>query len=381
MSAIHYAARDGDWNLVNSLLHKGVVDVDERGEALLEDSFDPEQVTALHISCDAGHLKISRLLLDRGADLNAKRDLIDLTPLHGACNQFDLAGMYLLLAYGADLEARWTHAIELGLIVQGSIVRNTGFVGSSVRLLVERGVEVNRFNTWYETPLNIACQHQNLEMMRLLLEGGANIEMTNDVDETHLHHVCEEGYLESARLLLDSGANLEAKNADDDTPLGYACGSGKGAVARLLVDRGANVNALSQDDTCTPLLHACRGGHVEIVQLLLDHHADIEAEDCAGHTALHVACEGYQASVADVRLLLDRRANIEARTPDGYTPLHIACQHTDMEIVRLLLGRGAAVQVRTAERGMTSLLLASEKRSHEVVWLLIRRFPWIIMGT
>jgi ankyrin repeat protein len=46
--------------------------VNERRDVELDDTSVYEQVTALHVACDSGHLKVVRLLLDRGADVNAK---------------------------------------------------------------------------------------------------------------------------------------------------------------------------------------------------------------------------------------------------------------------------------------------------------------------
>lgn len=41
-------------------------------------------VTALHISCMAGHLEVTRALAQRGANIEA-RDAVSFSPLHIAC--------------------------------------------------------------------------------------------------------------------------------------------------------------------------------------------------------------------------------------------------------------------------------------------------------
>jgi hypothetical protein len=59
--------------------------------------------TPLHGAAQFGHVEAARLLLDRGADPNARADH-DQTPLHLASRSLELTK--LLIARGADIEAR-----------------------------------------------------------------------------------------------------------------------------------------------------------------------------------------------------------------------------------------------------------------------------------
>ena len=61
--------------------------------------------TALHAAARGGHLSTIRLLLDRGADIEAK-DPSEQTPLHIAASRGDQAAIGLLLDRGAGIDAK-----------------------------------------------------------------------------------------------------------------------------------------------------------------------------------------------------------------------------------------------------------------------------------
>jgi ankyrin repeat protein len=70
-------------------------DVEETGEFELK---------ALHQACETGRLEIARLLLDEGANVNAKTGNNGWTPLHVACNSNQLQIVNLLIGKRARVE-------------------------------------------------------------------------------------------------------------------------------------------------------------------------------------------------------------------------------------------------------------------------------------
>ncbi|OCL01008.1 ankyrin, partial [Cenococcum geophilum 1.58] len=62
--------------------------------------------TALHYAAQKGHEAVVRLLLDRGANIEAKCKFTDSTALHDAALYGHVAVTELLLDRGADTEAR-----------------------------------------------------------------------------------------------------------------------------------------------------------------------------------------------------------------------------------------------------------------------------------
>ena len=73
-----------------------------------------------------------------------------------------------------------------------------------------------------------------------------------------------------------------------------------------------------------------------------------------------------------VKLLLDRGALVEARniTP-GFTSLMFASENGHIEVVKLLLNHGAQVEAESGDKSLTSLMLARNKGQSEVEKLLL----------
>jgi ankyrin repeat protein len=122
----------------------------------------------------------------------------------------------------------------------------------------------------------------------------------------------------------------------------------------------------------TPLMVACSKGHMweqnsnDVVKMLIAKGAKLEAADNGekGYKrALHLACQygGPDGSPEIVDTLLKAGAELEAESDDQWRPLHYAVFFGHLEIVKLLLERGADVGAMTL-LGKTPLIIAKEKR-------------------
>jgi ankyrin repeat protein len=87
-------------------------------------------------------------------------------------------------------------------------------------------------------------------------------------------------------------------------------------------------------------------------------------------TSLHVAAEYGHIDI--VQLLLDRGALIDGVDSSGWAALHTGAIKGHLDIVRLLLDRGAQIDAKD-NMGATALLLAINKRHVEIVRLLLDR--------
>lgn len=63
------------------------------------------KVTPLHSACAISHLELAKLLLENGADVNARQSS-GVTPLHSAAHNGQLALAQLLVTSGADVSAK-----------------------------------------------------------------------------------------------------------------------------------------------------------------------------------------------------------------------------------------------------------------------------------
>ncbi|MBV9956888.1 MAG: ankyrin repeat domain-containing protein [Acidobacteria bacterium] len=122
----------------------------------------------------------------------------------------------------------------------------------------------------------------------------------------------------------------------------------------------------AEEDGETALMRAAACGRAEIVEALLNKGAKLEAKDEGGHTALLVAFSG--ALVADVpaearRSFIDESEDLATCTdaiPGGH-----------QRVIRLLIARGANVNIRATDRGETPLVIAATLGAVELVRLLL----------
>jgi|GEM_PF-2954424 len=122
------------------------------------------------------------------------------------------------------------------------------------------------------------------------------------------------------------------------------------------------------EDCNTPLITAVATGAKEMVTYLLDHGADIN-EKGLGETALYVAVD--KGNTAMVQLLLSHKPNVNARC-DGFSALYWAAWKGHYEIVSLLLGAKAKVDAKTSDRE-TPLYASSDRGYLNIVKLLVEK--------
>ena len=95
----------------------------------------------------------------------------------------------------------------------------------------------------------MACGNGHLEVVRLLLEKGADINSRNLFGETSLDIACYKGHLEIVRLLLERGADMgaqKAKQTPHQTSLHFACSASHFDVVQLLLEKGADKDAIDE---------------------------------------------------------------------------------------------------------------------------------------
>ena len=118
------------------------------------------------------------------------------------------------------------------------------------------------------------------------------------------------------------------------------------------------------------LVTSAREGDINRAIIALNNGSDIESRSRdGGWTALHEAC--FSGEINLVRVLIERGANLEARNLHFDTPLHIAAFHGRRAIVEILLEIGALVDP-TNQDGSTPLIGAAFAGRTEVCNILLR---------
>lgn len=175
---------------VSALLSKGgkVTIADEQGS------------TPLHIVARAGSVEWVRILLDNGADIDAKS--VGGTPLHMAAQEGDV---------------------------------------ECIKMLLDNDANVNSVDSDGQTPLHIAVQTGTVESLNILLNNGADVNTVNTFGWTPLHVAVLEDNPESISVLLNHGAVVNVKNKSGETPLDISKLFNNSECIRLLTE-GKNNN-------------------------------------------------------------------------------------------------------------------------------------------
>ncbi|KAI3368780.1 hypothetical protein L3Q82_025765 [Scortum barcoo] len=109
---------------------------------------------------------------------------------------------------------------------------------------------------------------------------------------------------------------------------------GSTAVIEALLAAGADPNV--RDPTCglTVMHDAAREGFVESVRVLVDHGADANLTDKKGNLPLHLAAKGGYLDV--IQLLIGSTADPQTTNDQGYTAAQLALQHHWMDAAKYI---------------------------------------------
>jgi len=299
--ALIKAAGEGNANKVDLLLERGTslkarnaalfeVGESEPGVVVIVDPSFAEQAQRRQKEEPYGTVKFpawdsaetARLLLDHGADIEARRE-DGATPLMQAASHGSTSVVKVLLDRGALLEARDNDG-------------GTALIDAACSCAV-------------------ATMPGTYDSMELLLGKGANGNAKRKDGSTALMAAAGWGRTDNVKLLLDNRATVDACDAEGNTAL--LIGSSGSALdttgaVQVLLAGGANVAARNKNgETALILAASQRGfGNVGIAKILLRSGADVNARDNHGHTALDLAIKnGYSEMIS----LLKRGRNSSAR--------------------------------------------------------------------
>jgi ankyrin repeat protein len=417
--------------------------------ALLEAGADANEKlplgrTPLMIAARTGNVDAIKTLLDNGADINAKETQRGTTALMWAADEGHAAAVKLLIDRGADIKAKSNPAPRgrgpaLGkandprkaVAAQGAalaagnpvsqILRDDGTAntagrggrngganaaaGANAGGRAGRGGGAAGANANGDdfsddaaaavgfvrgrqapndggglTPLIYAARSNDLDTVKVLLAAGADINQTTNYGWSPLLVATQNRFYKLGAYLLENGANPNLENKGGWVPLYLATDnrnieSGDYPVRRgdmdhlefikLLLDKGANVNARMKDSTETRTV---------FTNQWLDEN---------GATAFLRASQSGDVEL--MKLLLSKGADPKINTVLNVSPLHVAAgigwvegityewsKEQTFEAVKMLLDLGLDVNLQ-ADTGRTAMHGAAHKGRSDVVQILFDR--------
>lgn len=273
----------GDFELIDILLNAGA---EVNGEAKYG-------ATALIAStqCSAA----VKRFLDAGADPN-KRNANRFTPLMSAVRSRNIQSVKYLVEAGADV-----YAVD----VENMTAVLYAFQNSDLETIRYFTNEFENKRLFTESVLDkamyFAVLNSQLPLVEFLFSKGAKVEGF-DGKSTPLTIAVQKHNAEIVKLLLKSGAKVNHDNGF--SPIYYAALKGETENVRLLLNAKAIVDEPRRSNYWTPLIEAARNDHVEVMKLLLGAGADVNRRAYDGKTALMYAA--WTEKYAAVKYLIER---------------------------------------------------------------------------
>jgi uncharacterized protein len=346
-----------------------------------------------------------RSLLKQHVDVNAP-EADGTTALHWAAHYGDLETVDALLSAGANVTA----LNRYGATPLSEAVRVGG--APLIEKLIKAGADPNTLVTAQaETVLMKASRDGNIEAVKVLLEHGAEVNAKENFrGQTAVMWAAAEGHADIVSLLATKGADLNLRSYDRDTSMPkmeagtpsapiarggltallFAARQGEMETAKALLDAKADINAVDSDGN-NALVLAILNTHYDLTKMLIERGADPNITAKNGRTALYSAVEMHDmdwsprpahketdtaTSMDIIHALLDHKANVNAQLiapapiqkhaqdmgdktmAAGTTPFTRAARSADVELMHLLLDKGADPKL-VGKDNQTALMVAA----------------------
>lgn len=166
-------------------------------------------------------------------------------------------------------------------------------VKKQCRVLKARKESLDVKNADDETPLKLAVEYENFEIVEELIKFGADPSIQDTNGNTVLHLVINHGDLRMFEMIMknveDRSSVLNQTNDEGFSPLHLCAIKNKVAEAMILVNKGANINERDRKSGRTPLFHAVEGNHHQVARKLIDFGASTTVPNFNGQIPLNAS--------------------------------------------------------------------------------------------
>lgn len=288
------------------------------------------------------------------------------TPLMYAAGFGTLDAVKLLLENGADINAKSDN---------GSTALMFGVTDpAKAKLLIAKGADVNSASKSGRTALLIAAMSDGTaDTIRLLISKGADVHATDQQGVNFLLAASGSGNNAALRMALEKQIPVNSKSGDGSTALLSAAGDGNTEAVKILLAAGADVNAVSNPPfvkvkngtialgSFTPLIAAATYGPAPLVKMLLDAGAKVNVADARGLTPLHMAVTSETQNPEIIRMLLAKGALPDAKSLNNETPADWAAKFRYPAVMSLLNVKSAPAIVPVSTTRATDIRVSVQR--------------------
>jgi len=268
---------------------------------------------ALQLAVEKNRVKIARALIDSGANINVQ-DENGITPLMAATllNYPKMVEMLLISNANNRIEdnngdTALIHSIRVNNMECFNILSGTYpeiderkargkalFIAMKLGRIEMAKILVNdQLNPKGDIAkaLILAARKEYIDVIKLLTEKGADVNATNSCGYTALMEACNCGRTDIVKFLIGEGANVNAYQECGNTALMFVIDNKNLGeedcmnLVKLLIEYGANVNVRNKIGE-TALIQALKKRRFATAKLLLNNGADIWVKDRQGDYAL-----------------------------------------------------------------------------------------------
>ena len=239
-----------------------------------------------------GNLRVVSVCLDLGANIEAVA--VDGTrALHRAIQQRQPDLARLLITRGADrnaLNAEGNAPLHIAIANEDEIALAVLLRTESTR--APSTLNLDLLDRRNRSPLHLAIERHQRNLVQMLLEPGANKELTLPPhNDTALLHAVRSNQADLIRLILQHQPNLSAEDQEGNNALHLAFHLGHVDLVPIVIATGINLEQTDREGN-TALLRAIKTARVDLALLMLERSsapAIIGTANRAGETALALA--------------------------------------------------------------------------------------------